>query len=105
MENLRQLFTKKYLKRSVKGVVHEYCSLTCQTLQLKRPQQLHKSKAIFLEYVSAQSQVYLSLFMQFDQDQDGFLWPEEVLEALENVNTDLLKDSHLRYVFRVSIFV
>ena len=43
--------------------------------------------------------------MKFDQDEDGFLWPEEVLEALENVNTDLLKDSHLRYVFRVSICI
>ncbi|CAB4044638.1 Contactin-associated like 5-3, partial [Paramuricea clavata] len=37
----------------------------------------------------------------FDEDCDGFLWPEEVLEALENVNAKLLNDAHLRYVFRV----
>jgi hypothetical protein len=40
-------------------------------------------------------------YQQFDEDCDGFLWPEEVLEALENVNAKLLNDAHLRYVFRV----
>ncbi|XP_046845530.1 uncharacterized protein LOC124439350 [Xenia sp. Carnegie-2017] len=44
---------------------------------------------------------YKNIFDKFDQDNDGYLWPEEVLEALENVNAQLLSDSHLSYVVRV----
>ncbi|CAB4043566.1 Contactin-associated like 5-3, partial [Paramuricea clavata] len=41
--------------------------------------------------------IYKNIFEKFDEDRDGFLWPEEVLEALENVNAKLLNDAHLRY--------
>jgi len=30
------------------------------------------------------------------------LFPEEVLEALESVNSNLLSDSHISYIYRVS---
>ncbi|XP_028396959.1 uncharacterized protein LOC114520825 [Dendronephthya gigantea] len=49
----------------------------------------------------SESIIYKNVFEKFDEDKDGFLWPEEVLEALENVNSKLLTDSHLSYVFRV----
>ena len=38
---------------------------------------------------------------QFDEDEDGILFPEEILDALEYVNSNLLSDSHLNYIFRV----
>ena len=41
-------------------------------------------------------------FFQFDENKDGFLFPEEVLEALESVNSNLLSDSHINYIYRVS---
>ena len=32
------------------------------------------------------------------------MFPEEVLEALESVNSNLLSDSHIGYIYRVSTF-
>ena len=32
------------------------------------------------------------------------MFPEEVLEALESVNSNLLSDSHISYIYRVSTF-
>lgn len=32
------------------------------------------------------------------------MFPEEVLEALESVNSKLLSDSHISYIYRVSTF-
>lgn len=43
----------------------------------------------------------LLYFFQFDENKDGFLFPEEVLEALESVNSHLLSDSHINYIYRV----
>jgi len=42
------------------------------------------------------------IFFQFDENQDGFLFPEELLGALESVNSNLLSDSHISYIYRVS---
>ena len=43
-----------------------------------------------------------TLIFQFDENQDGFLFPEELLGALESVNSNLLSDSHISYIYRVS---
>ena len=45
---------------------------------------------------------YSFYLFQYDQNQDGYLFPEEVLEALESVNSNLLPDSHINYIYRVS---
>lgn len=44
---------------------------------------------------------YRRVFENYDQNQDGYLFPEEVLEALESVNSNLLPDSHINYIYRV----
>ncbi|KAK2572779.1 Contactin-associated protein-like 5 [Acropora cervicornis] len=41
------------------------------------------------------------VFNNFDENQDGFLFPEELLGALESVNSNLLSDSHISYIYRV----
>ena len=46
--------------------------------------------------------VNVNFLLQFDEDQDGVLFPEDLLEALESVNSNLLSDSHITYIYRVS---
>jgi len=48
-----------------------------------------------------QANYYHRIFKTFDEDNDGFLFPEDVLEALESVNSNLLSDSHISYIYRV----
>lgn len=48
-----------------------------------------------------QSNYYKRIFKTFDEDKDGVLFPEDVLEALESVNSNLLSDSHISYIYRV----
>ncbi|XP_078359153.1 uncharacterized protein LOC144643701 [Oculina patagonica] len=48
-----------------------------------------------------QANYYRRIFKSFDEDKDGMLFPEDVLEALESVNSNLLSDSHITYIYRV----
>ncbi|XP_022791959.1 uncharacterized protein LOC111331165 isoform X2 [Stylophora pistillata] len=48
-----------------------------------------------------QANYYRRIFRSFDEDKDGFLFPEDLLEALESVNSNLLSDSHISYIYRV----
>ncbi|XP_048578674.1 uncharacterized protein LOC5512447 [Nematostella vectensis] len=48
----------------------------------------------------SQTNYYHRIFENFDEDNDGYLFPEELLEALECVNKNLLSDSHLKYIYR-----
>ncbi|KAK3752320.1 hypothetical protein QZH41_010344, partial [Actinostola sp. cb2023] len=59
--------------------------------------------SIFKYCILSDSQVgfYRRIFESIDEDGDGFLFPEEILDALECVNKNLLENSHLKYIYRV----
>ncbi|KAJ7392315.1 hypothetical protein OS493_011972 [Desmophyllum pertusum] len=48
-----------------------------------------------------QANYYRRVFQTFDEDKNGVLFPEDLLEALESVNSNLLSDSHINYIYRV----
>ncbi|XP_031563730.1 uncharacterized protein LOC116299241 isoform X2 [Actinia tenebrosa] len=101
-EMLRQQLAEERKKKLLsltgknKALIHSSSSTDMKTFGID------DDSFIFKYCIINESQLgyYQRIFESFDEDKDEFLFPEEILEALECVNKNLLNDSHLKYIYR-----